>query len=88
MSLSDGRAFCYLVNHYYPSVLRHDLICDKTYLSLGVCRPSLDERASTDSKTLSAADVDELLANEKHNFRLLYDAVSSSEYCFSLAFDV
>jgi len=77
VSLSDGRAFCYLVHHYYSSVLRRDLIRDRTCLSLGVCRSGPDELTSTDTRAWSAADVDQLLANEKHNFKLLYDAVSS-----------
>ena len=76
MSLSDGRAFCYLVNYYYSSVLRRELIRDKTCLSCGVSRPSLDEPTSGDNRAWTATDIDELLSNEKHNFKLLYDAVS------------
>ena len=75
MSMSDGRAFCYLVHHYYSSVLSRHLIRDKTCLSCGVNRSSLDEQTNGDSR---AADVDELLANEKRNFKLLYDAVSTA----------
>lgn len=76
VSMSDGRAFCYLVHHYYSSVLPRDRIRDKTCLSCGVTRPCLDEPTDGDSRALMAADIDELLANEKHNFKLLYDAVS------------
>lgn len=76
MSLSDGRAFCYLVNYYYSSVLHRDLIRDKTCLSCDVCRPGLDEPTSGDNRVWTVPDVDKLLANEKHNFKLLYDAVS------------
>jgi len=75
VSLSDGRALCYLVHHYNPSVLPREKIRDKTFLSCGVGRTSLDDG---DSKAWTAADVDELLANEKFNFKLLYDAVSAT----------
>jgi len=75
VSLSDGRALCYLVHHYNPSVLPSDQIRDKTFLSCGVGRTSLDDEDS--GRTWTTADVDELLANEKFNFKLLYDAVSS-----------
>jgi len=78
VSLSDGRAFCYLVHHYYSSVLPRDLIRDKTCLSCGVSRWVLDESTDGDSRAWTAADADELLANEKHNFKLLYDAVSNA----------
>ena len=78
VSLSDGRAFCYLVNYYYSSVLRRDLIRDTTSLSCGMSRRSLDGLSCGDNWASSATDVDKLLANEKHNFRLLYDAVSTA----------
>jgi len=78
VSMSDGRAFCYLVHHYCSSVLPRRLIRDRTCLSCGVSRPSLDEPWSGDGESLSAADVDELLASEKHNFKQLYDSVSNA----------
>jgi len=78
VSLSDGRAFCYLVHHYCSTVLPRGLIRDKTCLSCGVCRPNLDEITDGDSAAWMTEDVDELLANEKHNFKLLYDAVGDS----------
>jgi len=74
VSLSDGRALCYLVHHYNSLVLPRDQIRDRTFLSCGVSRPSLDDG---DCRAWTAADVDELLANEKFNFKLLYDAVST-----------
>jgi len=73
VSLCDGRALCYLVHHYNPLVLPRHQIRDKTFLSCGVGRPSLDDG---DSRAWTATDVDDLLANEKINFKLLYDAVS------------
>jgi len=78
VSLSDGRALCYLVNYYYSSVLYRDLIHDKTCLSCGVSRRSIDDPSCGDNRAWSAPDVDKLLANEKHNFKLLYDAVSNA----------
>jgi len=81
VSLSDGRALCYLVHHYNSAVLPRHQIRDQTFLSCGVARPSLEDG---DSRTWTAADVDELLANEKFNFKLLYGAVST-EYCCSCA---
>ena len=76
MSLSDGRAFCYLVHHYYSSVLQRELIRTQTCLSCGVSRPSFSKPTDDDVQVSSATDVDELLANEKYNFKLLSDAVS------------
>lgn len=78
MSLSDGRALCYLVHHYYSLVLPRHHIRDKTCLFRGVNRTSLDDLTAGDSRPWTAADVEELIANEKHNFKLLYDAVSTA----------
>ena len=81
VSLSDGRALCYLVHHYNSSVLGRHLIRDQTCLSRGVSRSSLDDpqpptTTHGHSSVSVAPDVDQLLANEKHNFRLLQDSVS------------
>ncbi|CAH1785861.1 unnamed protein product, partial [Owenia fusiformis] len=87
VSFSDGRALCYLVHHYHPSLLESQYIQHNTTQSLNdendVANSSMDSNDSFSNWTrcLSPSKggpemYEKLLANEKSNFRLLNEKVS------------
>ena len=91
MSFSDGRALCYIVHHYHPSLLRAEHIRNETSLTYNgdtaaVADASFNSEDSfsenwTQSFNNGPASgrpeiFSELLSNEKENFRLLYEKVS------------
>ncbi|XP_006822558.1 uncharacterized protein LOC100313557 [Saccoglossus kowalevskii] len=84
VSFSDGRVLCCLVHHYHPSLLpwngiRHDTT--QSQFQIEETESDGEEfRNSTWCDTFSPTtgkptQLDELLTNEKHNFKMVYDAV-------------
>ena len=80
-SFSDGRALCYLIHHYHPQLLTLESIKDETTLTQS-CEPVPEELAFNEysngawSATFSPTTGhnkhhEELLENEKYNFRLI-----------------
>ncbi|XP_070581728.1 abnormal spindle-like microcephaly-associated protein homolog [Ptychodera flava] len=86
VSFSDGRGLSYLIHHYHPSLLPYSDIRQDTTQSYQ--QKELESDSDPDqsldgtwTRTYSPStgkptEYDALLANEKHNFKLLYDAVS------------
>ena len=88
VSFSDGRALCYLLHHYHPSLLPLSSIRTDTTMTRsldGVADVSASDSEdsfnmgnwtqSFDPSTDQATAYDELLANERTNFKLLYEKV-------------
>ncbi|OWF49690.1 abnormal spindle-like microcephaly-associated protein homolog [Mizuhopecten yessoensis] len=88
VSFGDGRAMCALVHHYHPSLLPWESIHTKTTLTY---QDDLEEEMCNSNLELNSSDVfspapfpvaedpvlfEELLLNEKSNFKLLYEKVS------------
>ncbi|XP_073498962.1 abnormal spindle-like microcephaly-associated protein isoform X2 [Phyllobates terribilis] len=88
---SDGRVFCYLINHYHPSYVPSDAICQRTTQTVECSKTgtiglnsssdsdsSLDmwPRTSDQGIASSSALFEELLRNEKTNFSLVQSATS------------
>uniref|UniRef100_A0A668AAY2 Calponin-homology (CH) domain-containing protein n=1 Tax=Myripristis murdjan TaxID=586833 RepID=A0A668AAY2_9TELE len=76
VSFSDGRILCYLIHHYHPSHLPEEAVSHCTTQTV----ESSDSDDSFDS-TLEAQNVhlryvEQLLENEKNNFRLVNSAVA------------
>ncbi|XP_050415465.2 abnormal spindle-like microcephaly-associated protein homolog [Patella vulgata] len=87
VSFSDGRALCYLIHHYYPTLLPQDLIKKQTTLSYMEEMETKEEEefdsdASFDWSQTPHSDLEkpemfeQFLNNEKDNFKLLYEKVS------------
>ncbi|XP_069593468.1 abnormal spindle-like microcephaly-associated protein [Ranitomeya imitator] len=91
VSFSDGRVFCYLINHYHPSYVPSDAICQRTTQTVECSKTgtlglnsssdsdsSLDiwPRISDQGMASSSALFEELLGNEKTNFSLVQRATS------------
>ncbi|XP_022094618.1 abnormal spindle-like microcephaly-associated protein homolog [Acanthaster planci] len=87
VAFSDGRALCYLVHHYHPSLLPLGLINQDTtqtqYQRQGDARDSGNDDSfdGTWSNVYSPStgkpgERERFLANERENFRVLYDKVS------------
>ncbi|XP_064648823.1 abnormal spindle-like microcephaly-associated protein homolog [Lineus longissimus] len=88
VSFSDGRALCYIVHHYHPGMLPSRNINHQTMLTHGQRDQDQDESgdesldgdapwAGTFSPSTGKPTIySELLANEKENFKVLYDSVS------------
>ncbi|KAJ8300168.1 hypothetical protein KUTeg_021687 [Tegillarca granosa] len=87
VSFGDGRALCYLVHHYHPALVPENSIKSAT---MATYYADMEQRGQGDldnsfSNPFSPAVVsvpenpalyEELLANEKDNFKLLYEKVS------------
>lgn len=88
VSFSDGRCLCFMLHHYYPSFLPRDQIKMQTMMAQQQGSPrssnspalncSLDDSfgAMTYSFGRTPQFYDELLNNEKANFKLIHDKVS------------
>ncbi|ELT97378.1 hypothetical protein CAPTEDRAFT_220529 [Capitella teleta] len=88
VSFSDGRALCYLLHHYHPSLLPLDAIHEDTTLSCHMERTSSGSSNSDGEEdsfienwthTVSPNQkekMDQLLVNEKSNFKVLYEKIS------------
>ncbi|XP_041471863.1 LOW QUALITY PROTEIN: abnormal spindle-like microcephaly-associated protein homolog [Lytechinus variegatus] len=89
VSFCDGRALCLLIHHYHPSLLPYDRINQNTTLMQFQREEREDDlNASCDeafngtwSQTFSPStgketDQEKLLANERQNFKLLYEKVN------------
>ncbi|XP_077986991.1 abnormal spindle-like microcephaly-associated protein homolog [Glandiceps talaboti] len=90
VSFSDGRALCYLIHHYHPSLLPSSEIKLDTTQSHHEKEEEADDVDETDSNqnpdgtwtktcipsTGKPTSYEERLTNEKHNFKCLYDAVA------------
>ncbi|XP_056379418.1 abnormal spindle-like microcephaly-associated protein [Hyla sarda] len=91
VSFSDGRIFCYLLNHYHPSYVPADTIRERTTQTVECSRTGtigLNSSSDSDSSldmlpamydqgsASSSALFEELLKNEKANFSLVQNAVS------------
>ncbi|KAL3871776.1 hypothetical protein ACJMK2_039754 [Sinanodonta woodiana] len=86
VSFSDGRALCYLVNHYHPALLPLEAIKPQTSITY---LEEMEEKGQTNleqsfNDSCSSgifADVEnpevfeQLLNNEKENFKVLYEKV-------------
>ncbi|XP_005095167.1 abnormal spindle-like microcephaly-associated protein homolog [Aplysia californica] len=90
VSFSDGRALCCLLHHYHPALLPLEEINFRTTVSFQEeaeqrCEAGADPDTSADWGTggglLQGEDdpemFDQLLANEKANFKTLYEKVSA-----------
>ncbi|XP_069823618.1 abnormal spindle-like microcephaly-associated protein [Dendropsophus ebraccatus] len=90
VSFSDGRIFCYLLNHYHPGYVPSDAIRQRTTQTVECSKTgtiglnsssdsdnSLDMLAGVYDQGLasSSALFEELLENEKANFSLVQNAV-------------
>ncbi|XP_013394208.1 abnormal spindle-like microcephaly-associated protein homolog [Lingula anatina] len=85
VSFSDGRALCYLVHHYHPSLLPLESIKTDTTQSYqeqeNENSDAEDSFHGTWSMSYSLTSgrspvYDQLLANEKENFKVLYEKVT------------
>ncbi|XP_073427821.1 abnormal spindle-like microcephaly-associated protein [Dendrobates tinctorius] len=91
VSFSDGRVFCYLINHYHPTYVPSDAICQRTTQTVECSKTgTLGLNSSSDSDSSldtwprmsdqgiasSSALFEELLGNEKTNFSLVQRATS------------
>ncbi|XP_018420050.1 PREDICTED: abnormal spindle-like microcephaly-associated protein [Nanorana parkeri] len=91
VSFSDGRVFCYLINHYHPSYVALDAICQRTTQTIE-CNENgtvgLNSSSDSDNSVdmwsgmcdegfTTSALFKELLDNERTNFILLQTAVSN-----------
>ncbi|XP_044174469.1 abnormal spindle-like microcephaly-associated protein homolog isoform X2 [Acropora millepora] len=87
VSFSDGRALCYLLNHYHPSLLPASFIKQQTSLT---CNPGVNNVSDSEGDqdvalnswitTLSPGSgtnkfLEELKANERENFRMVGEKV-------------
>ncbi|KAK3088489.1 hypothetical protein FSP39_019813 [Pinctada imbricata] len=82
VSFGDGRALCYLVHHYHPSLLPREAIKTRTMMSYhteseqnNIGDSSLSESPEPFIVNEDPKLYEELLANEKENFKLLYEKV-------------
>ena len=85
VSFSDGRALCFLLHHYYPTFLQREDIAELTSVSAvqGAtppptqpdCSPGDPFGNATFTYGKNPRQQDELLANEKRNFKVFYDKV-------------
>ena len=80
VSFSDGRALCSLLHHYYPEFLLSGLIEDRTTVSAVGQSSTVDMDDSFGSMTYSRGNDpkmhQELINNEKKNFKLFHEKVS------------
>nr|DBA18168.1 TPA: hypothetical protein GDO54_016450 [Pyxicephalus adspersus] len=91
VSFSDGRVFCYLINHYHPSYVALDAISQRTTQTIE-CNETgtvgLNSSSDSDNSLdmwsgmcdqgfTTSALYKELLDNERTNFSLLQNAVSN-----------
>ncbi|XP_075689489.1 abnormal spindle-like microcephaly-associated protein [Rhinoderma darwinii] len=90
VSFSDGRVFCYLINHYHPSYVPSNAICERTTQTIECSKTAtIGLNSSSDSDNsldicpemydqglTSSAFFKELLDNEKANFNLVQNATS------------
>ncbi|XP_075143505.1 abnormal spindle-like microcephaly-associated protein [Leptodactylus fuscus] len=90
VSFSDGRVFCYLINHYHPSYVPLNAICQRTTQTIECSKTGtigLNSSSDSDSSLdtwpgtyeqgfTSSALFEELLENEKANFSLVQNATS------------
>ncbi|XP_040583790.1 uncharacterized protein [Lepeophtheirus salmonis] len=70
VSFSDGRALCFLIHHYYPSFLsKEEIMMNTTVSSVAMSNvtTSIDDNRKAN---------DELLNNEKKNFKTFLDKVN------------
>ncbi|XP_077308892.1 abnormal spindle-like microcephaly-associated protein [Lithobates pipiens] len=90
VSFSDGRVFCYLINHYHPSYVALDAIRQQTTQTIECSetgKVGLNSSSDSDNSVdmwsgicdgfTTSALHKELLANERTNFSLLQTAVSN-----------
>ena len=87
VSFSDGRALCHLLHHYYPSFLPRAEISSQTTVAQqqsSTSGPSnldcsLDDSFGTHTYSFGQNPklYEELLQNEKKNFKLFHDKVRS-----------
>ena len=79
VSFSDGRALCFILHHYYPSFMPREEILMKTTTAQQQTNGdgSLDDSFGTMTYTFGQDKklYEELLGNEKRNFKLFYDKV-------------
>ncbi|XP_049443547.1 abnormal spindle-like microcephaly-associated protein isoform X2 [Epinephelus fuscoguttatus] len=91
VAFSDGRVLCYLIHHYHPSLLPEEAVSHSTTQTVE-CSPrgrlelncsASDSDNSFDSSPTGlngpdspSVEFEELLENEKNNFRLVNTAVS------------
>uniref|UniRef100_A0A8C7J3X7 Assembly factor for spindle microtubules n=1 Tax=Oncorhynchus kisutch TaxID=8019 RepID=A0A8C7J3X7_ONCKI len=81
VSFSDGRILCYLIHHYHPSHLPADCVSHNTTQTVECSQRGRVELNSSSSDSDISFDTwpttqNELLENEKNNFRLVNTAVS------------
>uniref|UniRef100_A0A8C8MGX5 Calponin-homology (CH) domain-containing protein n=1 Tax=Oncorhynchus tshawytscha TaxID=74940 RepID=A0A8C8MGX5_ONCTS len=81
VSFSDGRILCYLIHHYHPSHLPADGVSHNTTQTVECSQRGRVELNSSSSDSDISFDTwpttqNELLENEKNNFRLVNTAVS------------
>ncbi|XP_018114141.1 abnormal spindle-like microcephaly-associated protein homolog isoform X2 [Xenopus laevis] len=90
VSFSDGRVFCYLVNHYHPSYLPLNAVSQRTTQTVECCQSGtamLNSSSDSDNSldvwpgvfdqgVTSSALYKELLENEQTNFSLVHTAVA------------
>ncbi|KAM4722873.1 abnormal spindle-like microcephaly-associated protein [Rhinophrynus dorsalis] len=91
VSFTDGRVFCYLINHYHPSYLPLNGICQRTTQTIECSETGttgLNSSSDSDNSLdlwpgvgdlgySSSALCKELLDNERTNFSLVHAAVSN-----------
>ncbi|KAG8436585.1 hypothetical protein GDO86_007624 [Hymenochirus boettgeri] len=89
VSFSDGRVFCYLINHYHPNYLPLGAVCQSTTQTTEcsesgtvMLNSSSDSDNSLDiwpgvSGVASSSQCKELLENELNNYNLVQTAVSN-----------
>ncbi|XP_075040271.1 abnormal spindle-like microcephaly-associated protein [Mixophyes fleayi] len=91
VSFSDGRVLCYLINHYHPSYVPINTICQRTTQTIECNETgmtglnsfsdsdnSLDMWPGTYDQGFTTSDLyKELLENERTNFSLVQTAVSN-----------
>ncbi|XP_053324917.1 abnormal spindle-like microcephaly-associated protein isoform X2 [Spea bombifrons] len=89
VSFSDGRVFCYLINHYHTSYLPLNAICQRTTQTVECTETgTVGLNSSSDSDSMdgwpgmtdqgitTSALYKELLENERTNYSLIHSAVS------------
>ncbi|KAM8930263.1 abnormal spindle-like microcephaly-associated protein [Pelodytes ibericus] len=91
VSFSDGRVFCYLINHYHPSYLPLSAVCQRTTQTIE-CTDTGTVGLNSSSDSDSSLDLwpgmcdqgyttstlyKELLENERTNYTLVHGAVSN-----------
>ncbi|VDI49418.1 abnormal spindle-like microcephaly-associated protein [Mytilus galloprovincialis] len=85
VSFGDGRVLCHLIHHYHPSLLPREIIKHQTMRTLTEDNDQANDQNNSLSDSFGQAPFtvkeddalfEQMLSNEKENFKTLYEKVS------------